>query len=44
MSVFSDLLNHYIKEKDIKIYSLAAACQMDRSMLYRIISWQNICN
>lgn len=38
MSVFSDLLNHYIKEKDIKIYSLAAACQMDRSMLYRIIS------
>lgn len=38
MSVFSDLLNHYIKEKEIKIYSLAAACQMDRSMLYRIIS------
>lgn len=38
MSVFSDLLNHYIKEKDIKIYSLAAACQMDRSMLYRIIN------
>ena len=38
MSVFSDLLNRYIKEKDIKIYSLAAACQMDRSMLYRIIS------
>ena len=38
MSVFSDLLNYYIKEKKIKIYSLASACQMDRSMLYRIIS------
>ena len=38
MSVFSDLLTHYIKEKEIKIYTLAAACQMDRSMLYRIIS------
>lgn len=38
MSVFSDLLNHYIKEKDIRIYTLAAACQMDRSMLYRIIN------
>ena len=38
MSVFSDLLNQYIKEKEIRIYSMAAACQMDRSMLYRIIS------
>lgn len=38
MSVFSDLLEQYIKEKEIKIYSMAAACQIDRSMLYRIIS------
>ena len=38
MSVFSDLLNQFIKEKKIKIYSLAAACQMDRSMLYRILN------
>ena len=38
MSIFSDLLEQYIKEKDIKIYNLAAICQMDRSMLYRIIS------
>ena len=38
MSVFSDLLEQYIKEKEIKIYSMAATCQIDRSMLYRIIS------
>ena len=38
MSIFSDLLEQYIKENDIKIYNLAAICQMDRSMLYRIIS------
>ncbi|MBS6705027.1 MAG: helix-turn-helix transcriptional regulator [Lachnospiraceae bacterium] len=36
MSRFSDLLNHYIEEKQVKLYTLSRLCQIDRTTLYRL--------
>lgn len=38
MSVFSDLLNVYIRDKEIKISSLVKFCGTDRSTMYKIIN------
>lgn len=38
MSVFSDRLSLYINQKDIKVFSLAKYCSLDRSTMYKIIS------
>ena len=37
MSEFSQLLSEYIHTKDIRIYSLAEYCGIDRSLMYKII-------
>lgn len=38
MSVFSDRLSRYIDDKNIKVFSLARFCELDRSTMYKIIS------
>ena len=38
MSVFSDTLAHYIEHKNIKVFSLAKYCNLDRSTMYKIIN------
>lgn len=42
MSDFSNLLNTYIEEQGVKIYSLAQYCKIDRSALYRFIKGTRI--
>lgn len=37
MSEFSQLLTEYIHRKDIRVYSLAEYCGIDRSLMYKII-------
>ena len=37
MSEFSELLSEYIHRKNIRTYSLAEYCGIDRSMMYKII-------
>ena len=37
MSEFSQLFSDYVHAKDIKIYSMAAYCGMDRSTMYKIL-------
>ena len=38
MSVFSDTLTRYIEHKNIKVFSLAKYCDLDRSTMYKIIN------
>lgn len=38
MSVFSDRLSRYIDHKNVKVYSLAKYCGLDRSTMYKIIN------
>ena len=38
MSVFSDTLTRYIEHKNIKVFSLAKYCNLDRSTMYKIIN------
>lgn len=38
MSVFSDLLKHYIHEKNVKVMSLAHYCNLERSTVYKFIN------
>lgn len=38
MSAFSDMLSNYIEHKNIKVFSLAKYCELDRSTMYKIIS------
>ena len=38
MSIFSDILNELIREKEVKIFSMAKYCGLDRSTMYKIIS------
>ena len=38
MSVFSDTLTRYIEHKNIKVFSLAKYCNLDRSTMYKLIS------
>lgn len=37
MSKFSQLLSQYIEEKNVRIYSLAEYCGIDRSFMYKIV-------
>ena len=37
MSEFSQLLTDYVHRKDVRIYSLAEYCGIDRSLMYKII-------
>ena len=37
MSKFSQLLSQYIQEKNVRIYSLAEYCGIDRSLMYKIV-------
>ena len=37
MSEFSQLLSEYVHTKNIRIYSLAEYCGIDRSLMYKII-------
>lgn len=38
MSIFSDLLATHIKNKDIRTFSLAQYCEVDRSNMYKLIN------
>lgn len=38
MSIFSDVINEYIEEKEIKIFALAKYCSTDRSTMYKILN------
>lgn len=38
MSIFSDLLARHIKDKEIRTFSLAQYCEMDRSNMYKLIN------
>lgn len=38
MSEFSSILSKYVHEKNIKTYSLAQYCGLDRSNMYKIIN------
>ena len=38
MSVFSDTLTRYIEHKNIKVFSLAKYCNLDRSTMYKILN------
>lgn len=38
MSEFSDLMTLYVKSKDIKTYTMAQYCDLDRSTMYKIIN------
>lgn len=38
MSAFSDMLSNFIEQKNIKIFSLARFCELDRSTMYKIIN------
>lgn len=38
MSIFSDLLATHIKNKEIRTFSLAQYCEMDRSNMYKLIN------
>lgn len=38
MSVFSDTLTRYIEHKNIKVFSLAKYCDLDRSTMYKILN------
>lgn len=38
MSVYSELLQKYISEKDIKVSDLIQYCEVDRSFMYKIIN------
>ena len=38
MSMFSDILGEYINNKNIKVFSLAKYCGLDRSTMYKLIS------
>ncbi len=38
MSIFSDLLAAHIKNKEIRTFSLAQYCEMDRSNMYKLIN------
>ncbi len=38
MSEFSDLMSLYVKSKDIKTYTMAQYCDLDRSTMYKIIN------
>lgn len=37
MSEFSQLLSEYIHRKNVRTYSMAEYCGIDRSMMYKII-------
>ena len=37
MSEFSQLLTDYVHRKNVRIYSLAEYCGIDRSLMYKII-------
>ena len=37
MSIFSDKLRTFVKQKGHNIYSLAKYCRMDRSNMYKIV-------
>lgn len=38
MSIFSEMLSEYIREKEIKVFSLVKYCGIDRSTMYKIIN------
>ena len=38
MSIFSEMLSEYIREKEIKVFSLVKYCGTDRSTMYKIIN------
>ena len=38
MSVFSDMLQNYVHEKDVKVSALASYCDMERSTFYKFIT------
>lgn len=38
MSEFSELLSQFIREKDIKVYSMVKYCRLDRSTMYKLIN------
>ena len=38
MSIFSDLLKHYVHEKNVKVMSLAHYCNLERSTVYKFIN------
>ena len=38
MSVFSDLLKHYIHDKNVKVMYLAHYCKLERSTVYKFIN------
>lgn len=38
MSDFSDLLSHFITQKNIKVYSMVKYCKIDRSTMYKLIN------
>ncbi|MCB6544515.1 helix-turn-helix domain-containing protein [Blautia glucerasea] len=38
MSVFSDMLKHFIHEKDVKVGALAHYCNLERSTVYKFIN------
>lgn len=38
MSVFSDILQNYVHEKDVKVSALASYCDMERSTFYKFIT------
>lgn len=40
MSVFSDTLTRYIEHKNIKVFSLAKYCNLDRSTMYKNPQWK----
>lgn len=42
MSDFSQLLSDYIRQKNIRIYSLAEYCGIDRSLMYKIVHGKRV--
>ena len=44
MSVFSDTLTRYIEHKNIKVFSLAKYCNLDRSTMYKILNGKRNCH
>lgn len=38
MSEFSDLLSQFIRQKDVKVYSMVKYCKLDRSTMYKLIN------
>ena len=42
MSDFSQLLSDYVRQKNIRIYSLAEYCGIDRSLMYKIVHGKRV--